>query len=105
MNHDERQPEDGGKFDFLNEGLQGFVAILAISSGEVDQVTGVAENAMKGVLRQFDFVEIEISRFGGRAKPAHVVFHEDLDGVALDAAPSLQRTPEAAAGGHVGAEE
>ena len=37
----------------------------------------------------------------GRAHPAHVAFHEDLNGFTADAAAALQRFPNSAAGGHV----
>jgi hypothetical protein len=63
----------------------------------------MAENAVESVCSQLIRVKCKIVGGMRLAKPAHVVFDEDLDALAVNASPTLEGHPDPAGGGHVGA--
>src|SRR5690606_20430066 len=79
MENDERKFELGAAIEFEEEGIAGFLEVFRIRGGEVDEITGVSENAMEaGALAGF---AISVDGFFGQRSghPLHVVFRENLE--------------------------
>jgi hypothetical protein len=74
--------------DFLDERLDGAIAVGGRGGGNVDEVTGVAEEMGEVRLEAGLLIAIELRRGVRAAEPLHVVFDEELDGftAAMDAA-------------------
>ena len=54
------------------------------------------KHASEAVRCQFIGIQGQIVRYRRFAEPLHVVFDEDLNDLAIDAAPALERSPCAA---------
>jgi hypothetical protein len=104
MEDEEGELQLVGELDFLDERLDGAIAVGRGGSGDVDEVTGVAEEMGEVRLEAGLLIAIELGWGVRAAEPLHVVFDEELDGftAAMDAAfDGLMRT---AGGGTMHAE-
>ena len=103
MHNEEGDSQIRGEANLLDQGLDGFVAVLAGGRAEVDQITCMAEDATEAVCGQLVRVAREVRWRERFSEPLQVVLHEDLHDGAADGAAAFERFPDAAAGGHVGA--
>ena len=102
MKDDKWQPERASETDFLDEGLERFVAIGGRSCGEIDKIARVGKNGgePRAGCGEFGYV---LGRMMP-AEPMQIIIYEDFDDVALDRGSAFEGFVNPSRGGTMGAE-
>ena len=104
MKNQKREPQIGGKLNFLDKRFERVLAIGRRGRSQIDEIARVTEHTGESTARDFVLVQGEIVRQVRFSEPLHVVLHEDLNDLTINARASLQGLPDPATGRHVSAE-